>query len=361
MTKNFALRMALARQLADLSLKELANRTGVSKQAIHKYERGDMAPSSSVLIELARALRVSVDFFSRTGVATDITLVKVEHREKERLNRSEIDTIKAKTILLLESLLELERIAESKTSFKNPVEGVTISNLKDAAHAAVQVRKKWKLGSGPIKNVLSMLEHRGIKVFAQEFGSNFNGFSAWAGKIPIVVVNAGVNEVTRIRFTALHELGHLVLEMSEGLSERMIERICNEFAGELLFPAEMVIVEFGKGRSAISMEELRIIKERYGISIMAIMVKASSLEVISRSTYNSWKLKYDQWVLENSMDFGNYQYEERTGRFEKLLNQCLIENKISVGKACALSGRSEVDILQHVNTDREIYSYAAAS
>ncbi|NPV30275.1 MAG: helix-turn-helix transcriptional regulator, partial [Firmicutes bacterium] len=54
-------RLRLARRAAGLSLRELANRVGVSPQAISKYERGLDIPSSGVLLRLAEALGVKVE------------------------------------------------------------------------------------------------------------------------------------------------------------------------------------------------------------------------------------------------------------------------------------------------------------
>ena len=57
-------RLKLARKRSGLSLPDLAERIGhdVSAQAISKYERGKMFPSSRVLLALAKALDVSLDF-----------------------------------------------------------------------------------------------------------------------------------------------------------------------------------------------------------------------------------------------------------------------------------------------------------
>jgi transcriptional regulator with XRE-family HTH domain len=46
-----------------MSLQDLADRIGVSKQMISKYEKGDSIPSSKMLIKLAKALEVKMDYF----------------------------------------------------------------------------------------------------------------------------------------------------------------------------------------------------------------------------------------------------------------------------------------------------------
>ena len=51
-------RLRIARRKSGLSLRDLADRMGgqVTHMAIGKYERGEMEPSSTVLIALAKAL-----------------------------------------------------------------------------------------------------------------------------------------------------------------------------------------------------------------------------------------------------------------------------------------------------------------
>ena len=60
----FGDRLKLARKRAGLSLRRLAEalEQGVSAQAIGKYERGEMMPSSGVLSRLASVLGVSLDY-----------------------------------------------------------------------------------------------------------------------------------------------------------------------------------------------------------------------------------------------------------------------------------------------------------
>lgn len=68
--KLFGERLKLARLKEGLSLGALVDKIDkkVSKQAISKYERGEMMPSSDVLILLLDALKVSLDFLYKHNV-----------------------------------------------------------------------------------------------------------------------------------------------------------------------------------------------------------------------------------------------------------------------------------------------------
>lgn len=58
----FGDKLRVARALRDLSLREVSEATGVSYNAISKYETGKMVPSSSVLVAVAKLYGVSLDW-----------------------------------------------------------------------------------------------------------------------------------------------------------------------------------------------------------------------------------------------------------------------------------------------------------
>jgi transcriptional regulator with XRE-family HTH domain len=80
---NLSMRIQQARKAAGLSLRALADLVNLSYAAIKKYEDGDVYPSSDVLIKLARALNVRVDFFFRP---IKIDPENVKFRERKKLN-----------------------------------------------------------------------------------------------------------------------------------------------------------------------------------------------------------------------------------------------------------------------------------
>ena len=69
MKQVFSQRLKSARMMRGLSMDDLRLKMGnmISRQAISKYEKGLMMPESTVLIAIANALGVSVDYFFRTN------------------------------------------------------------------------------------------------------------------------------------------------------------------------------------------------------------------------------------------------------------------------------------------------------
>lgn len=60
--KLFGDKLRVARALADMSMRDVGERVGVSANAIAKYEAGAMTPQSSVLVALAGLYGVSLDW-----------------------------------------------------------------------------------------------------------------------------------------------------------------------------------------------------------------------------------------------------------------------------------------------------------
>ncbi|MDI1233375.1 MAG: helix-turn-helix domain-containing protein [bacterium] len=341
---TFNHKITLLRDISGFSMNELAEKIGVSRQAIFKYENGDMKPDSTILIKLANALGVSTDyFFQNNSSGPTIKLASIAHREKNKVEEQEFEKIKRETIDFILRLIDLEQIANARQEFSNPLSEISIKSNNDIEKATKVLRKKWSLGTMPIANVVQLLESKGIKIFEVEKSNKFEGFAAWVGRIPIIVINSSIQEVTRVRFTTLHELGHILLDFCESLDEISIERLCDAFSSELLFPKELVVIELGDTRTKISVEELIYVKKKYGFSIQAIIFSALNANVISKTTYFSWKKLYDQWYKEGR-DFGKYEANECPQRFNMLLYNCISEDKISIGKASILSKQDESEL-----------------
>ena len=73
----FGNRIQRARKAQGLSLRELADKVGLSHTAIRKYEGDQTIPSSDILIKLAKALHVKVEYFFRP---THFELNNIQYR-----------------------------------------------------------------------------------------------------------------------------------------------------------------------------------------------------------------------------------------------------------------------------------------
>ena len=327
----FAERLKSARIMKGWSLQELADRVdiSISKQALNKYELNSMKPDSEVLIALAKVLEVKPDYFLKES---KIKLEPVEFRKKAKLSVKSVESIKERVKEFLERYLEVENLLQIKTSFDNPVKNINIEEIEDVEAVAKELITYWKLGFDPIPNVIEMLEDNGVRVIEIDAEGEFDGLSTFVGDIPVVVINKNY-VVERKRFTALHELGHLVLNIAEGADK---ERICNAFAGALLLPNNCLEKLIGETRNNIAPGELVSIKEQFGISVQAIMMRALLKGIINKNTAERfWKSMAGN---KKETGLGSFAGKEKSYRFEHLVFRLAAEDIVSLSKAANLAG-----------------------
>ena len=336
MNAGFGERLLSARKVAGLSLAALAEKTGdlLTRQAINKYERGKMNPGSDALIALSRALGVKPDYFFRES---NVALSGMEFRKKTLLSAKESESIKYRTLEFLERYLQIEDLLQDQAVFKNPIskEFRNVCHLDDADKAAKELRKRWKLGEAPIFDLTELLEDHGIRIFEIRTSDRFNGISARVGDLPVIAVNLNDDSVRR-RFTLAHELGHTLLDFEDGKGLGQKEKLCHAFASAFLLPENVIISELGgRHRSKIAIQELIKLKEIYGISIQAIMVRIHQLGIVGDSTYRKF------WAMLNARGWkkeepGNYPGIERANRFEQLVHRAAAEEAITLSRAAEL-------------------------
>lgn len=337
MENLFAQRLYNARKMAGYSMDQLAAGSGLSKNAISRYEKGVMKPDSSNLIKLAKALNVKIDYFFRSSA---VELHNVEFRKKAKLNKGQIESIKYRVLDHVERYLELENILAINTKFTNPVKEIFVTNFNDSEQAAELVRDKWNLGQNPIPSVVEMLEDNNIKVVEVDEHLEFDGLSSMIDdKIPVIVVNKNF-PVERKRFTLLHELGHLLMSLSEDITDKDKEKMCHRFAGALLVPQKFFVFEFGARRQKILLDELIAIQKEWGISIPAIMQRAKDLGIIASDHLKQFYIKCNMKAgLKELVNKSRYYSKEESYRFFQLLYKGIAQELVSLSKASALSNK----------------------
>jgi Zn-dependent peptidase ImmA (M78 family)/DNA-binding XRE family transcriptional regulator len=341
--KYFAERLKSARLMNGLSLQGLADRIDnkVTKQALSKYEKGQVTPDSSMISLLSEALRVRPDFFYSE---TDVNFGQIEFRKLKRYSAKEKARIIEITRDILRRYIELEEILGIQTQLQNPLKGIAIAQenaKRDVEKAAAALRQAWKLGSDPIANAIELLEDNHIKVIEIDSSVELDGFSTYINdQVPVIVLNKNKLDQNpdRKRWTALHELGHLLLDDLAKLPEKDKESLCHYFAGALLFPEEVIKAELGERRTRLSFHELGALKQQYGISMQAIVYRAKDLDIISDNYYKQFFFMFSQMGYKKKEPY-KYQGYEKSNRFSQLLFKALAEELISMSKAAALNNQ----------------------
>lgn len=337
MEKIFAQRLKSARMMKGISMDALCDRMEniVSKQSISKYENGKMLPDSTVLIALSNALDVGVDYLFRSF---QVNMLSIEFRKKAKLAIREIDSIKERVRDSVERYLEIENILDLNGVFSVDFSNTIVRNADDVRSLALRLRKELKLGEDSIGNIISILEENHIKVIELDAKPEFDGLSGTVDNTnPIIVLNRNFT-AERKRFTALHELGHLLLNIDPDKSSREKEKFCNLFASEMLIPGSCFMKLIGSSRKDISLQELIPLQKQYGISIDAMMYKAKELNVISEQRYKTYLIKKSKTPgLKEKVNESRYE-KEYSYRYSGLVYRAVASEIISYSKASDLLG-----------------------
>lgn len=333
----FPIRLKSARKIAGLSMDGLVEKIEnvISKSAIGKYEQGKMLPDSKILIALANGLDVSTDYFFRP---LNYKLTNIEFRKKSKLPKNKQDQIKEKAIDYLERYLEIEDLLNKKVVFQNPLIDNKIGDMQDIEKVAIELRKVWNIGNTPIVNILDLLEDNGFKIIEVEATNDFDGLSAWVENIPVIVLNKNSDKL-RKRFTALHEVAHLILKFSETDSEKL----CHSFAGAFLIPEHIIKNELGFKRHSLALPELIAIKETFGISVQALVMRAKAVKIVNDNFVKQFFIHIRINHLQNENNWGNYLGAEHANRFNQLIYFAATEEIISISKAANLAGEQLVN------------------
>lgn len=281
-------RLRVLRLARGMSLDDLAAATNaiVSKQMLSRYERGLSVPTPRVVTALAKSLGVPV---SRLLSGSRLVVKPVAYRKQTSLTKGDENRI---TSLLTNELEQRVRVQEANGfhEIKLPILKIPARSLEDAEEAAQEVRKSWGLGEAPIMSLVDEMESRLVHVIEVDAPESFDGLSlvAYDEKGKPVAVAAAVRRGVpgdRQRLSLAHELGHILLKVEGDVTE---EKAAYRFASALLAPANALRREVGERRSALDIGELAMLKQRYRMSLQAVVYRLRELGIISDSYGQSW-------------------------------------------------------------------------
>ncbi len=269
-------RLTVARQRAGLTKKELANRIGVDPRAVSGFEAGQYEPTGENLRRLARATGFPAEFLE----ADDIEILStngVSFRSMTKMTAKQRDAaIAAGSIaFVLSDWVDRE--------FDLPDVDIPDYSNVDPEIAAESLRMHWRLGVQPIKNMLHLLELRGVRVFSLAENSNeVDAYSVWRGRRPFVFLNTGKSGERR-RFDAAHELAHLVLHRRAAQSGSDAEKEAHAFASAFLMPKSSIKAI---GRVVPNFNFIIQQKQIWSVSASAMTMRLHSLGMLTYYHYN---------------------------------------------------------------------------
>ena len=278
-------RIRLAR---GFSLEELSVEMGgiVTRQSLSKYERGTSRPSPVVLNKLAEVLKVKPSYLWSDP---KISIKFIAYRKKSRLPKKEMIRIENYIGQKLEERIWLQDMMQQNIEVDLPINKYSVCRIDDVEEAAESLRYSWNIGFDPISNMVNLLETHLIHIINIKSTENFDGLTAIGYeednlKAAAIALNFEIPG-ERQRFDLAHELGHIVLNISDNIDE---EKAAYRFGSAFLAPSSEIFKEVGTKRSLITLQELLFLKERFGISIQALLYRFKELNIINDSYYKNW-------------------------------------------------------------------------
>lgn len=345
-------RLRIARRKAGYSLRDLSDRVGgrISHNAIAKYERNEMDPGSDILIDLARALDVPIEFLA---APLDVRLGELEFRKKSGTSAQERAFVEATVLEHVERYLLIEEILDlDSAAWKQPFNRRTVKSFEEVEKLAADARAKWSLGNAPIMDITELLEEHGIKVMLLELPDSVSGLTCLverrdAPTVPVIVVNKTFN-VERTRFTLLHELGHRLMK-AEGIDE---EKAAHRFASAFLMPADHLREVIGSHRHGFGVAELMATKRLYRVAATALLMRFKDLGIISpEQTTALFQTTARHWRRNEPQELPRTPSAECPQRFQRLCYRALAEGLISISKAADLLRQPVAAVAREMSGD----------
>jgi Zn-dependent peptidase ImmA (M78 family)/DNA-binding XRE family transcriptional regulator len=260
---------------------ELATEIGTTPSAVGQFEQGRIRPTPETLLRISLVLGVPPDFF--TGTAPTVVPSEACHFRRLRSStQQEQRRVRAEGALILSVIEHLDTLvdlpAETLSTFSSALQGT-----EDVAQLAERVRSEWRLGAGPIASMVGLLEREGVIVVqAAGHSERLDAFSAWVGKRPLIFLATEKGSASRRRFDAAHELAHLLMHTDVSPGALAVERQADAFASALLLPEEAFVAECPR---RLAWERLLEMKQRWKVSLAALVRRAYDLGIYSEATY----------------------------------------------------------------------------
>ncbi|MGH4025945.1 MAG: XRE family transcriptional regulator [Pseudonocardiaceae bacterium] len=273
-------RLTLARQAAGWSKKALAETIGGASAAVSQYEAGLARPSGTVLASCAAALGVRVGFFARGRPRLPLDVTDAHFRSLRS----------ARAAARLRALATVELLWELTEQLTRHVQlpPLDLPDLGEAANdprsAAREVRAAWDMAPGPVSQLVRLLESKGVLVAFLNFSDagRVDAFSTAAGCRPTVVLTGDENSALRTRFSAAHELAHLLLHTEVIPGDGRHEREADAFAAEFLMPAAEIAAELP---TRVDLPALLRLQRRWGVPVTALLHRCRDLRTLSEASY----------------------------------------------------------------------------
>ena len=266
--------LKVARYRNQFRKKELAELIGVNPRTITGFENGEYEPSKDNLKALSRATGFPVSFFE-----SDVELpenITASFRSLARMSD------KKKNAALASASVAYQLCDWVDKKLNLPVNLIPDLRGENPKIAAQILRAKWRLEANPIKNMIHLLESKGVRVFSlAEDNNDVDAFSVWKGETPFIFLNSQKSS-ERSRFDAAHELGHLVLHQHAMCTGKVAESEADNFASAFLMPQDALL----RASRPQNLNDVLKLKIKWKVSAVAMLYALNKAQAITQWNYD---------------------------------------------------------------------------
>ena len=285
-------RFKAAQRLRGLSLSETAQRLDIKQNTLRKYLQDERTLPSDFWINASNVFDVPESFFRQRNDDYQFDVSDINFRARARIKAAYSN-----------ATVEYINLAVAINSyFSKRIKNLPIFKIiddynidpcsEDAAEvAALRVRSEWGLGVQPIKNIVSLMELKGIRTFSLPLNvREVDALSIPIDGQPFVLLDTQ-KSAERTRFDAAHELAHIFLHIydkkpphQDTTDYKKRESEADRFASCFLMPTKSFLELAPKN---MSIENMLKYKEYWRVSLQSINYRSHKLSMISDWVYRS--------------------------------------------------------------------------
>lgn len=324
-----------ARVAEGLTMKELAERSGISRQMISNYESGKTVPKGENLLKIISVLRYPIQFFSSNSneLIVGATFFRSQSAATKRKRSMQSERIKFSiaTYKVFSKYINFPKVNLPEIVDKE-IDEISSDDIQKKAE---ELRSVWGIDStSPVKHLINKAEVNGVVIVESNMEDHtLDAVSHLYQGRPFILLADNHESAVRRRFNIAHELGHMILHncvedldnYSSRILKNKIERQANLFASYFLMPDEA----FRDSLLSTSMDFYIRLKSYWLVSIAAMVQKTSLLELINddQKLYLNKQISRNKWRKIEPLD--NEIPIEHPTLFKEIYKMIIDNNVIS--------------------------------
>jgi Zn-dependent peptidase ImmA (M78 family)/DNA-binding XRE family transcriptional regulator len=339
-----------------VSNQTLADIMGVTRQTVAKYLSGEQILDSAKLFKLSRHFNIPMKDFMvppsdkrRDEELAFMFRADNPQQNFDRIARNKVNRIFNDYYELLNMYDEVN-FSYLPPTYKLKLKDNKLSEVdkKIIQNAAERIRKDFGLDNAVAEDIYSVLENHGIHLVALEFDKTVDALSAYSDEKGAFIFLNDDREIPeeRKRFSAVHELGHLIFHRDEysndnsaltysNAREEINEKVAMLFASYFLIPRELLKEYAYRFKGFVTIQTILDLKQQFFVSAEALMMALLDEGYISPQIYGSLRKKLkEQGYMEQEPS--PIDYIPKNQKLIHFVRQAYLEERITISKVCEI-------------------------